>query len=218
MGLRLSCEDVNLHMEDMPLTDIFQFLRRHILLVGIFVLGLIIFIGGLIWLFPTHQEEEITFEQPTGQAAAVSPTSSQITVDIAGAVLKPGVYGLDPDTRLKDAITQAGGLRPDADADIIAKQINLAQKLSDSMKIYIPFKGEVFAATGGTGFAGASTTNLVNINTASLSDLDRLPKIGEVTAQKIISGRPYGSIEDLTVKKVISSSVFAAIEKMITSQ
>lgn len=70
---------------------------------------------------------------------------------------------------------------------------------------------------GGVSASGGSTSGtLVNLNSASESDLEALPGIGPSSAQKIISGRPYTSINDLTTKKIISKSVFTKIQAQIT--
>ena len=202
-------------MEEAPFSDLLLFLRRHLILVGVVLVGLILLGSGLAWFLTLNQEEEITFES-AAPAISVTQTVTTITVDVAGAVNKPGVYSLPPDARLKDALTAAGGVREDANEDALAKSINLAQKLSDSQKIYIPFEGEAVTVAAGA-VAGASTTALINLNAASLAELDKLPKVGEVTAQKIIDNRPYASIQDLLAKKVVSSSVFTAIEKLIAA-
>lgn len=110
----------------------------------------------------------------------------------------------------------AGGLASSADRDYVAKHLNLAQKLSDGAKIYIPKDGEVVN--------GASTTvlaeqagGLININTASLDSLDSLSGIGQVTAQKIMNGRPYADIQELITKHIITQKVFDKIKSSITT-
>jgi len=203
-------------MEEAPFSDLLLFLRRHLILVGVILVGLILLGSGIVWFFSLNQEEEITFEPAAAPVASVTQTVTTLTVDVAGAVNKPGVYSLPPDARLKDALAAAGGVREDANEDALAKSINLAQKLSDSQKIYIPFEGEAVTVAGGA-VAGASITALINLNSASLAELDKLPKVGEVTAQKIIDNRPYASVQDLVTKKVVSSSVFTTIEKLVAA-
>jgi competence protein ComEA len=139
-----------------------------------------------------------------------------ILVDVEGAVVKPGVYKLPVESRIQDGLIAAGGLSAKADREYVAKTLNLAIKLTDGTKIFIPTLGE---PTGSEPVLGATTvgaTNaLINVNTASESQLDSLPGIGPVTAQKIISGRPYGSLDELLSKKIVSAKVYAQIKDKI---
>ncbi|MFH1289635.1 MAG: ComEA family DNA-binding protein [Patescibacteria group bacterium] len=134
-----------------------------------------------------------------------------IFVDLAGAILKPGVYELPFGSRYKDLLSRSGGLSASADRDWVEKNINLAEKLEDGIKVYIPSKKE----TEDVGeVAGASTK--ININTASQSQLESLPGIGEVRAVKIIEERPYSTVEDLKIKKIIPDGVFEDIKNKIS--
>jgi DNA uptake protein ComE-like DNA-binding protein len=136
-----------------------------------------------------------------------SPIISQTmpVVDIEGAVQQPGVYTMPIDSRIQDVLITAGGLTAKADRTTLSDSINLAQRVFDGMKIYIPEAGLDFPQK-----------DLVNINTASENDLDRLPGIGPVTAKKIIAGRPYGRIVDLIDNKIISRSVYDKIKTLIS--
>ena len=120
---------------------------------------------------------------------------SEIVVHVDGAVANPGVYDVPTGSRVTDVIGAAGGLTDDADQT----KINLAAKVADGSKVYIPKLGEALSASTfqGDSLKGGSQTNLVNINTASEAELDTLPGIGPVTAQKIIVSRPYSSLEEL---------------------
>ncbi len=145
----------------------------------------------------------------------------KIKADIGGAVIKPGVYTLDKDSRLEDLIRVSGGLESSASAEFITKQLNLSQKISDGMKVYIPFKGEekttpVLSATAPLN--GTTTTRppgKVSINIATQSELESLPAVGPVTASKIISNRPYESIDQLVSKKSLGKATFEKIKDQI---
>lgn len=134
-----------------------------------------------------------------------------IMVDISGAVEKPGVYELSSDSRVSDAIEAAGGVKNDADHAYIAKNINLAQKVSDGEKIYLPFAGEASA-----GQVAGDTAGKVSINSGSKEELESLPGIGPVTADKIIKNRPYSSVDDLLAKNSVGASVFTDIKELIS--
>ena len=126
-------------------------------------------------------------------------------VDLSGAVIKPGVYELKQGTRINDLLIQAGGLSAVADRDWVAKNLNLADELIDGKKYYIPSTGE------------KAVEGLIDINSASLSQLESLEGIGEKRAQDIVSNRPYGTIDDLASKKIIPASVFNKIQEKISA-
>ena len=161
-------------------------------------------------------KQDIKFEQKDSGAA-----TSQIIVDLGGAVKRPAVYTLPASSRLKDLIDRAGGLARDADLGLFQRTFNLARVIRDQEKIYIPSTGEgsggqSLSVSASTDIAGASATNLIDINTASISQLDTLSGVGPVTAQKIIDARPYISINELLTKKVLSNSTFQKIQNLIT--
>lgn len=169
---------------------------------------------GLGILFPKLKSLS-SRPEPLVIASKDSSQESKIKVDVSGEVLNPNVYSLPRDSRISDAIQAAGGVTAKADRDWLAKNVNLAQNLTDGMKVYIP---NVYRLEkGSTNVLGViNKEGLVNINEASLSELDTLPGIGPVTAQKIIDNRPYQSLDDLKNKKVVSQSVFEKIKDKIT--
>lgn len=173
--------------------------------------GGILFLLGILFLrLPPPKTVEIIEDYHLATKSA-----QLIHVDIAGAVLKPGVYALPPGSRLQELLVSAGGITALADEDYIAQSLNRAAKLSDGSKIYIPKKGENLNRQTSGKVAGAET-RLLNINRANLSELDSLPGVGMTTAEKIISGRPYQRIEDLSEKKIINQSVWVKIKDKIT--
>ncbi|GAW99412.1 helix-hairpin-helix domain-containing protein [Secundilactobacillus mixtipabuli] len=127
-------------------------------------------------------------------AVTTSQTSVNTTmyVDVKGAVKQPGMKKVESTMRVIDAVQLAGGFASNADE----KQVNLAQKLTDSQVVYIPKRGEqVPAAVSGTsgataGGAGSeSQAPQVNLNTADLTGLQQLDGVGEKKAQKILDYR-----------------------------
>lgn len=154
---------------------------------------------------------------------------TEIVVHIIGEVKKSGVVSLEEGARLIDAIKKAGGETKNADLS----QVNLAYKLKDGDKIYIPNKNEKITEyiVQGNGDNIVSVgeepeDNLkgenkkVNINTANQEELDTLPGIGETTAQKIIEYREtngkFNKIEDLQNVKGIGESKYSEIKDKIT--
>lgn len=172
------------------------------------VLALILFLIGLrILIFPVSNSQFEFIGEATGSAGL----NTIIKVDISGAVINSGVYSLTSDERIQDLLVKAGGLAPDADREWVAKYLNLAGKLTDGTKIYIPFTDENLNPVT----VQNTSDNIININNASEAELDKLPGVGEVTAQKIISGRPYGTIDELVSKKILSLSVFEKLKEKI---
>lgn len=167
---------------------------------------------------PLIQQSSIQLS-PAVQLQPQSATlSGTMTIDVAGAVKKPGLYTLSQPARVADAIVKAGGFNEMADTIYIAQKLNLATKLEPDSKLYIPAQGENWQSTAPT-HAPTTTTKpslSTNINTASKTELMELPGIGEVTAEKIITNRPYGSISELTEKEVITETVYSKIATKIT--
>ena len=151
--------------------------------------------------------------------------SLTIVVHVAGEVKNPGVYTLPSGARMIDAVNAAGGATARADLEVI----NLATPLIDSSQIYVPAKGvaahPVFARPqpGINGVASStnnvSASGLVNINRASVTELDSLPGVGPSTAQAIVEYRvahgPFASPEDLLNVKGIGPAKFEAMRKLV---
>lgn len=207
--------------------SLWQKYRKSVLLPSI--LG----ISGLCYFYFSSfdssppQEELIETIQPTEQLARTEPAKEeavvqQVLIDIKGAVLHPGVYALQPEQRIIDAVQLAGGYSEYADTRLI----NHAQKVQDEMVIYIPVKGEnleegmahiQFATFGDSNKA---TNNKVNVNKADDKELTTLAGIGPSKAQSIIAYREengnFQTIED--VKKVagIGEKTFEKLKDSIT--
>lgn len=193
--------------------------KKYRFVLVIAVMGLIFFVYGLIVLLNSHQpSEEIVFREETSPNEK-SGKKESLVVDISGAVVNPGVYTFFPDARVQDVLIKAGGLSQAADREWVEKRINLAAKITDGGKIYIPTKGEnVTSQAQGLPEQESNPLNsFIDINTASQSELDSLPGVGPVTSGKIIQNRPYAAIEDLVSKKVVSSKVFDQIKAKIST-
>ena len=186
----------------------FKWMRANWVLAGWLVLGLGLSLGGTWWMW---RESSVTrvevIEADDGEGV-------EIWVDVQGGVVRPGVYSLREGDRVKDALIAAGGLGGGADREVVAKYINLAEKIKDGTKLYIPVLGEGEQKSQEDGQVQGLSSGRVNINTATLSELDQLWGVGEARAQTIIEGRPYQTIEE--VKKVLPSNVFEQIKDEIT--
>lgn len=160
---------------------------------------------------------------PPTHTPAPTATPGPLRVDVSGAVQQPGLYTLPPGSLVADAITAAGGPAPDADLD----RLNKAMALLDGSQVYVPRTAEVAPApllnlapapTPETSAAAPGPDVRVNINTATLEELDTLPGVGPATAQRIVDGRPYSTIEDLMRVKGIGQATFDKLKEHITVQ
>ncbi len=141
-------------------------------------------------------------------------TEAKLVVDIEGAVNKPGVYELMLGSRTKDILVMAGGYAEKADREYCEKTLNLASPLKDGQKIYIPFVSDTPASAG---YSEAKIgSKLININTASESELDTLWGIGAARIESIVKNRPYGSVEELVTKKVFTKQILEKNSDKIT--
>ena len=156
--------------------------------------------------------------------------AGDVVVHVTGAVTRPGVVILGTGSRVTDAINAAGGAASDADAE----QLNLARVLTDGEQIRVPRIGEVLpdpapqsgaAATPGAGTdpgkpGAGSASGTVNINTASASDLEKLPGIGPALAQRIVEYRdshgPFASVDALTDVPGIGKAKLEALREQAT--
>jgi competence protein ComEA len=154
--------------------------------------------AGTIWLAASR---------PRGDAVTLLPTATPgaLTIYINGAVATPGLYTLPEGSRVDDALKAAGGSLPGAEMD----NINLASQLTDGQQINIP------------GIVDTSHVNIgrVNINTATVDELNSLPGIGPTTAQAIVDYRlqhgPFQIIQDIQNVPGVGPATFALIQDYI---
>lgn len=171
---------------------------------------------------------------PSGEPISLqpAPTREPIAVHVVGAVPRPGLYEFAEGARVQDAVDAAGGLLTSANVD----SINLAALLEDGQQLNIPYKAGEEPSTQNSGGGGdelnlpggaeeptdtgGGENELININTASLEELDSLPGIGPSIAQRIIDYRdqngPFAAIEDILNVSGIGPSTFDQIKDLIT--
>lgn len=170
-----------------------------LLIVGLLLIGLGVFGFKLIDFKTSQPQVEIVKTE----------TPTEVVVEIAGEILKPGVYNLSSESRINDLLIMAGGLSANADRAWVEKNLNLAQKLEDGVKIFIPSVDQNSQVSDQV--AGGK----INLNIASAAELDSLWGIGPATAQKIISQRPFKAIEDLLAKKIVNQDTWKQIKDKI---
>lgn len=196
------------------------------IIIIIFIIIISIFICINKQNIELNSNEIIEYEDKVENITLDTDIESNITIYITGAVVNEGVYKINKDSRIEDAIKEAGGLKENANI----KEINLAYMLEDGMKIYIPQQNENIVEDKTEGYINKEvTTNekntknsenkIININTATQTELENLPGIGPSTALKIINYRKekgkFKKIEDIKNVSGIGESKFSKIEKLI---
>jgi len=151
--------------------------------------------------------------------------NGEITVEVSGEVLKPGVYKLPGGSRVDDLLVSADGFSVNADRSWTDKYLNRAAKLTDGQKVFVPSVNQQTDTSSAKNSGGDQTVsstfssdsnNLVNINNASSAELDSLPGIGPVYAQNIIEHRPYSTSEELVSKGAIKQSLYDKVKDKIS--
>jgi competence protein ComEA len=182
--------------------------RYRVPIVGVLCV-LLVTAGVLIYVRrPASQSIEIVEPSPTS-----GPQAVELAVYVTGAVLNPGVYYLPGESRVQDALEAAGGPAGNADLD----RVNLAQRVHDEDQIYVPEVGEVSVPSASMGGTGGG---LVDINAASIAELEGLPGIGPTLAQAVVDYReangPFGSVGEIMEVQGIGQGVFEKIRELIT--
>ncbi|PJZ02138.1 MULTISPECIES: helix-hairpin-helix domain-containing protein [Bacillus] len=169
---------------------------------------------------PVKQAVSTETENPEVKQEAVKDDSDDtVVIDIKGAVQHPGVYEMQTGDRVSQAIEKAGGASEQADE----MQVNLAELLQDGTVVYIPKKGEEELRRQGVGDdvrSGGGKEALVNINTATLEELQGIPGVGPSKAEAIIAYREengrFQTIEEITQVSGIGEKSFDKIKSSIT--
>ncbi|MGA8944291.1 MAG: helix-hairpin-helix domain-containing protein [Thermoactinomyces sp.] len=168
-------------------------------------------------------ETPLTPYQPVSEQKAPNPSLSSgeekwVVVDVKGAVKKPGIYRLDKDSRVYDAIRMAGGTLPEADL----LKVNLAERLADGKVVYIAKKGEQttnIAWNQGTS-ADGSEPGKINVNTATAEELEQLDGIGPKKAQAIVRYReengPFSTVDEIAKVPGIGEKTLDQFREQIT--
>jgi len=159
---------------------------------------------------------------PAGLApdASAAPTSdaNAVVVDVVGKVRKPGVYRLRAGARVNDAVAAAGG----AAAGVDLSRVNLARKLADGEQVAIGVPAAPDAAAGqpAAGGAGAAGPGPLDLNAATESQLESLPGVGPVLAQRIVDYRnthgPFTSVQQLNSVSGIGDAKFGDLQPLVT--
>lgn len=166
--------------------------RRRAIAFGL--VGVLALVAAARHLAGTRAPSADTARAAAALAQPAAAPANRLFVDVVGAVRRPGLYRLPDGSRVADAVSRAGGATRRADLSLV----NLAAPLADGLQVVVPRR-----QSGSAGAAGGSTTPAgpVHLNTATLEQLDELPGVGPVTAQKILDYRQkngaFTSVDDL---------------------
>ena len=196
-----------------------EYIKGYRIEVGLLSIAFVITCISIGLFFTERKTDTI---KPRVVVEKPKETSSSIVIDIEGAVINPGVYKLEQNARLVDALKSSGGLSEEADLFFFFRNFNKAEILADQEKIYIPSQWEVLSGlytrttTSLKTDTSPTSETLIDINNASETELEGLPSVGKVTVGKIVSGRPYTTVEELIEKNIVGKSTYEKIKDLIT--
>jgi competence protein ComEA len=183
---------------------------RRRLLIAVVALVAVLMLAGRVLLRPSRA----SVPPPVRVArASAAPKAAQLFVDVVGAVRRPGLYRVRDGARVADAVARAGG--PTAKAQL--ELVNLAARVADGEQVVVPRRGAFAVAAGGGG--PSAPTGPVHLNSATLEQLDGLPGVGPVTAQKIVDYRTqhggFGSVDELDAVPGIGPARLADLRSLV---
>ena len=199
-----------------------------------YLLGLLtalVLVGGSVFLLRRPEPAPIVLHPPPTPAPTATPlptaTPAPIIVFVSGAVARPGIYGLEAEARVADALAAAGGLTSEANAALV----NQAERVWDGVQVHVPSQttASVAAPEPPTGVSGSAAVNtppllsnagtggLININTATTAELESLPGIGPSKAAAIVANRPFSSIDDLERVPGIGARTLEQLRPLVTA-
>ena len=207
-----------------------RFSRETLIFLAIALLGLGAMIAGGVLTYQTHFQHPKFSYMPTDQVwkdhlqalverarrnvDASVQASETVTVEVAGAVVQPGVYVLARQARVQDALLAAGGFLPDSNKQYIHQELNLARTLGDQEKLYIPLFEERVKDEGNTLVASNEVAREgIHANTITLTELMEIDGIGEKRAEDFLAGQPYTNVEDVRKRSRLPASILSTLEE-----
>ena len=186
--------------------------RRRLLAVVAVVVVVLVLAGRVL-----HRPAHSSVPPPVRVSApARTATAAQLYVNVVGAVRRPGLYRLPEGARVADALARAGGVTRRAQVELV----NLAARVADGEQVVVPRRGAAGAAPVAAGGGGAASSGPVHLNSATIEQLDALPGVGPVTAQKIVDYRQehggFKSVDDLDAVPGIGPARLENLRGLVT--
>lgn len=167
----------------------------------------------------TGEDADGAADASRGEDPSGLPATNPVFVHVLGAIVRPGLYEVGEGARVIDVVASAGGFAEGADQ----ARVNLARVVSDGEQLYVPTVGEAALPpphVSGDGTGGSGGSPLVNLNTATVLELDTLPRIGPGLAQRILDWREqngrFSSAEDLLGVPGIGEKIFEGLRERVT--
>ncbi|MGY1806296.1 ComEA family DNA-binding protein [Blastococcus sp. SYSU D00669] len=191
---------------------------------ALWIAGLLAGLLLVVWTWLDRPRvEPVEPAEPGGTTAPAAPevgeaagTATTVVVSVVGLVARPGLVTLPTGARVADAIAAAGGLLPEADP----ASVNLAAVVTDGQQVAVGVAGAAGGPAGETAGGGTAGGGLVDLNTATETDLDALPGIGPVLAQRIVAHRDrqgrFASVEQLDDVPGIGPAIYAQLADLVT--
>ena len=184
--------------------------RRRLLVGAAAVVAVLVFAGRVLL-----RPKSVASVPPPVHVArtAVAANPKQLYVDVVGAVRRPGLYRLREGARVADAVQRAGGPSRKAQLELV----NLAALVADGEQVAVPRRGAAVVAGGAAG--GDAASGPVHLNSATVEQLDTLPGVGPVTAEKIVTYRQshggFGSVDELDAVPGIGPARLADLRGLV---
>jgi competence protein ComEA len=167
---------------------------------------------GATTSFVQRPAPAVVVQTATPRPSPVPPSPAPIAVHVSGEVAAPGLYQFAPGARINDALRAAGGATADGDV----QRLNLAARLADGQQLVVPRKSDLQAGTS----PGPAARPKININSASVAELDTLPGLGPVMAQRIVAHReqngPFTSVDELRDAKLVNAATYDKIKDLVS--
>ncbi len=192
-------------------------MEKHRAALAAAILGAVA-VSLAVLALPRPPAPQVVVQQPVVRPAVSTPPPTPvlapIVVHLSGEIVVPGIYQLPVGARVDDALRAAGGVTPNGDVN----RLNLAARLADGQHVVVPRKAD--PVTMSVTAAASPAALRVNVNSATVAELDGLPGVGPVTAQRIVAYRqqhgPFTRIDELREAKLVNQATFDKIKDLIS--